>query len=48
MSKVGEHDFDGQGFCRKCHTHRSKLTLRICPVIGADEVASWRLGEDES
>jgi hypothetical protein len=40
--KVDEHDFDNNGICKKCHTHKNKVINGLCPVIGREEIASFR------
>lgn len=33
-----EHDFNGAGVCRKCHTHKSEIINNMCPVISREEL----------
>lgn len=46
MIKVWQHDFNGVGICRKCHTHKDEIINSICPVIGKEEVANFKDGDD--
>jgi hypothetical protein len=36
------HDFNGAGVCKKCHKPVAKLKLKVCAVIGLEEVAQFR------
>lgn len=45
LDKIYQHDFDDKtGKCKKCHQHYKKLLggLKLCPVIGKEEVARFR------
>lgn len=42
LTEIFQHDLNGAEVCRKCGDHVSKLKLKACPVIGAEEVARFR------
>lgn len=47
LTEIYQHDLNGAGVCRKCHKHVSSLKLKICQVIGREEVARFSM-EGES
>lgn len=45
LTKVHQHDIDDDTHkCKKCHKSVEELngSLKLCPIIGAEEVAQFR------
>lgn len=45
LTEIYQHALDGTGVCKKCHKHVSELKKKVCPVIGKEEVANFRIDE---
>jgi len=44
---VGCHKFSVEtGICKQCNTFFADVTMRMCPVIGSDEVSFYRSNDD--
>lgn len=39
LSKPHHHDLNGIGECKKCNKHVSKIKLKLCLIMGKEEVA---------
>lgn len=42
LTEIYQHDLAENAVCKKCHRHVTDLKLKVCPVIGKEEVARFR------